>query len=68
MPDRLTQDRSTHRDYCMCSACREWAEHMEARHALDRLALADIELRQAKPATAREWAAYFDAEFPRSPA
>jgi hypothetical protein len=39
---------------------------MEDRHAMDVLAARDAESRQAKPATAAEWDAYFDAEFPRA--
>ena len=66
MPDRLTHDRDCHRDYCGCPKCREWEEWHEARHALDLLAAADAEVRQAKPATPSEWAAFFDAEFPRA--
>jgi hypothetical protein len=41
---------------------------MERQRALDRLALADAELRQAKPATQAEWDQFFNREFPRSPA
>lgn len=55
-----------HADYCMCPACREWAEHMEARHALDLLAARDSEVRQAKPATDAEWSEFFNREFPRA--
>jgi hypothetical protein len=39
---------------------------MEDRHAMDALAAADAEVRQAKPATAAEWSDYLDAEFPRA--
>jgi hypothetical protein len=58
-----------HPQACDCTVCLDaWVAWMERQRALDRLALADIELRQAKPATAREWSEFFDREFPRSPA
>jgi hypothetical protein len=51
---------------CDCTVCLDaWVAWMERQRALDRLALADIELRQAKPATAREWNEFFNREFPR---
>jgi hypothetical protein len=68
MPDRLTQDRSTHPDFCGCPSCTAWADYHEARHALDLLSARDAELRHAKPATQAEWDRFFNAEFPRSPA
>ena len=42
-----------------------WCDWMERIRALDRLVLADVELRQARPATDAEWAAFLEREFPR---
>lgn len=57
MPDRMTRHNGIpeHAKWCDCLDCRTaW-----------RLAEQDAELRQAKPATDAEWAAFFDVEYPR---
>jgi hypothetical protein len=52
---------------CDCTVCLDaWVAWMERQRALDRLALADAELRQAKPATQAEWDQFFNREFPRA--
>jgi hypothetical protein len=71
MTDRLTRHNGIpeHHRFCDCLDCRaaweEWHEAKYRQRQLDRDALADIELRQAKPATDAEWAAFMDAEYPR---
>lgn len=67
MTNRIVQHNGIpeHDQTCNCLDCRTaWEDWHEAKY-LDRLALQDIELRQAKPATDEEWAAFFDAEFPQ---
>ena len=55
-----------HPPQCDCVSCLDlWAAWMERVRALDRLVLADVELRQARPATDAEWAAFLEREFPR---
>jgi hypothetical protein len=50
---------------CDCTVCLDaWVAWMERQRALDRLALADAELRHAKPASDREWSEFFSREFP----
>jgi hypothetical protein len=60
-----TESRSTTL-VCDCLDCRvAWEDSQEAEYALRLLAAQDEQIRQAKPATDAEWAAFMDAEFPR---
>lgn len=57
---------SIHPRQCDCQVClAEWGEWMEQKREIDNLALAEIELRQAKPATDAEWQSFLDGEWPR---
>ncbi len=44
-----------------------WCDYFDERRHTEQLALADIELRRARPASREEWARFFDSEFPREP-
>lgn len=70
MPDHMVQHNGIpdHSHWCDCLDCRDYREAWEDWHEakyLWRLAEQDEQVRQAKPATDAEWAAFFDAEFPR---
>jgi len=55
-----------HPQACDCTVCLDaWVDWMERQRWLDRLALAAIELRRARPASGEEWARFWDSEFPR---
>jgi hypothetical protein len=67
MPDHVTRHNRPpgHARFCECPDCRTaWEEWHEAKYH-ERVALRDIELRHARPATDQEWAEFLDAEFPR---
>lgn len=68
MPHRIVRHNGIpeHDQFCTCIDCRTaWEDWHEAKYALRLLAAQDEQVRQAKPATDREWAEFFDAEFPR---
>ncbi len=56
-----------HRTHFAGAVCVEaWCEYFDERRHTEQLALLDIELRHARPASREEWAEFFDREFPRA--